>query len=343
VSDPAVLLRAVGTALPGPPLTNARLARHFGTNDQWVQWADTFIGTRTRHLSIDLDTGSVRTNLAGLGATAGGRALAAAGLEPAEIDVVVLATSTPDALVPATVTMVAEELGLNEVPAYQLQSGCSGAIQALELARRLLAGGAHRTALVLGGDMCAKHVDLAMDITTLPPAEAVSTLLFGDGVGAAVLSTAGDEETPQLVEAFVRLTGLGRAPAQVVEWFGAAGNRANAAPITEDYKAIEESVPAMSAEILAELLDRAGWKASDVDYLLPPQLSGRMTERIVAHLALEDAEEISCVAETANIGNATPFFQLERLLPRIAAGERALGVAVESSKWIKAGFAVART
>ncbi|MET9264256.1 3-oxoacyl-ACP synthase III family protein [Amycolatopsis sp. NPDC004079] len=337
-----VHVRAVGTALPGPPLSNARLAAHFGTNEAWVQWADTFIGTRTRHLSVDLDTGTVRTDLAGLAATAGGRALSAANVAPAEVDVMVLATSTPDALVPATVTMAAERLGINDVPAYQLQSGCSGAIQALELARRLLEGGAHRTALVLGGDMCAKHVDLAMDITELPPAETVSTLLFGDGVGAAVLSTADDGEAPELVEAFVRLTGLGRDPAQVVEWFGAAGNRDGSAPITEDYKAIEANVPAMSAEILAELLDRAGWEESDVDYLLPPQLSGRMTERIVEHLGLHGAEEISCVTETANVGNATPFFQLERLLPRIAAGERALGVAVESSKWIKSGFAVAR-
>jgi 3-oxoacyl-[acyl-carrier-protein] synthase III len=335
----AASLLSVGTAVPGPPLTNARLASHLGTDDNWVQWADTFIGTRTRHLSVDLDTGAVKYCLADLAETAGRRALAAAGLGPAAVDVMVLATSTPDALVPATATMVAERLGINDIPVYQLQSGCSGAIQALGLARQLLAAGQHRSALVLGGDVCAKHVDPGIDVASLPPEEVVSILLFGDGAGAAVLSGEPAADAPVLRHAFVRLTGLGRAPAQTVEWFGSAG-RGERPPITEDYKAIEGSVPVMSAEILTELLDTLGWAAADIDYLLPPQLSGRMTERIVRHLGVQGPLEISCVEQTANIGNATPFFQLERLLPRMDLGERALGIAVESSKWIKAGFAV---
>lgn len=337
---PDVRVLSVGTALPGPPLDNARLARRFGTNEQWVQWADHFIGTRTRHLSVDLDTGAVRARLVDLGESAGRRALAGAGLEPHDVGAVVLATSTPDALVPPTATLIAERLGIDGVPVYQLQSGCSGAIQALEVAGRLLAGGEVSTVLVLGGDMCAKHVDPDLDVSRLPPAEVVSILLFGDGVGAAVLAGPADSSAPVLRSAFVRCTGLGKPAGQTVEWFGAAGNRDAVPPITEDYKAIEESVPVLAAEILEELLDRLGWKPAELDYLLPPQLSGRMTERIVRHLALGTAEEISCVAQTANIGNATPFFQLEQLLPRMEPGERAIGIAVESSKWIKAGFAV---
>jgi 3-oxoacyl-[acyl-carrier-protein] synthase-3 len=75
-----------------------------------------------------------------------------------------------------------------------------------------------------------------------------------------------------------------------------------------------------------------------VDYVLPPQLSGRMTARITERLDIGQAQEVSCVVDVGNTGNALPFFQLERALPRMIAGDRAVGISVESSKWIKAGF-----
>ncbi|MGW1995563.1 3-oxoacyl-ACP synthase III family protein [Embleya sp. NPDC001921] len=331
---------AVGTALPGPAVDNAALARRFGMEAVWEQWIDVFIGTRTRHLSVDLDSGEIRSSLAELATAAAGRALADAGLVPGDIDVMVLGTATPDVLMPATVNIVADRLGINELPTYQLQSGCAGAVQALDVASTLLATGRHRTALVLGGDVSAKHFDLDVDLRALSPEELVNFVLFGDGAGAAVLST---EPVPGSVaiRAIVnRLTGLGRAPGQVIEWFGLADRHADRPAASEDYKMIEESVPVMAGEILAELLDGLGWDADDVDYLLPPQLSGRMTARITRTLDAPRAQEITCVHETGNNGNALPFLQLERALPKMAVGDRAVGIAVESSKWIKAGFAL---
>jgi 3-oxoacyl-[acyl-carrier-protein] synthase-3 len=94
-------------------------------------------------------------------------------------------------------------------------------------------------------------------------------------------------------------------------------------------------------EILNELQDELDWQ--DIDYLLPPQLSGRMTSRIVEQLAVPNAREISCVTTTGNTGNALPFFQFEQLLARMAPHDRALGIAVESSKWIKGGIALEMT
>jgi 3-oxoacyl-[acyl-carrier-protein] synthase-3 len=110
--------------------------------------------------------------------------------------------------------------------------------------------------------------------------------------------------------------------------------------VAEDYKAVEQLVPTLAAEIVWEMIDDLGWDAGRLDFLLPPQLSGRMTARIVEGLGLPGAKEISCVADTGNTGNALPFFQLERLADVIAPGQRALAAAVESSKWIKAGFAL---
>ncbi len=162
-------IRSVGTALPGAPVENAVLGKFLGMGSSFEQWVATFVGIRTRHLSIDLATGEVRYSLADLGETAGRRALAAAGLRAGDIDLVVMGTSMPDTLMPTTVNIVADRLGIGNVPTYQLQSGCTGAMQALDVAHQLLLGGRHRTALVLGGDVCAKHVDLSLDYGSLPP------------------------------------------------------------------------------------------------------------------------------------------------------------------------------
>jgi 3-oxoacyl-[acyl-carrier-protein] synthase-3 len=336
-----VHIRSVGTALPGPPVSTEQLARKFGMPPVWQQWVETFIGTGTRHLAVDLETGERRHTLADLGTAAGSRALAAAGTRPSDVDLVVLGTSSPDMLMPATVNMVADRLGIDGIPTYQLQSGCTGAMQALDVASQLLQAGRHRTALVLGADSCAKHADLTVDLAKLPPGEQVNVVLFGDGAGAAVLTTEPAGALAVLRRVTVRLVGLNRPPGQIIEWFGRAERGVDRPAAVEDYKAIEESVPVMATEALHELLDALDWKDTEIDYVLPPQLSGRMTDRITERFGL-DAQEVSCVRETANTGNALPFFQLERVLPRMTAGDRAVAVSIESSKWIKAAFGLER-
>ncbi|WP_328917004.1 MULTISPECIES: 3-oxoacyl-ACP synthase III family protein [unclassified Streptomyces] len=337
-----VHIRSVGTALPGPPIDNAALARRLRMSGQWEQWVDVFIGTETRHLSVDLDTGEPRSSLADLAVTASRTALDRAGLGAGDIDLIVMGSALPDLLMPTTVNVVADRLGINQLPTYQLQSGCTGAVQALHLGVQLLGTGQYRNALVIGGDTTAKILDFDADFTRLSPDQMVNYVLFGDGAGAMVLSTEPGPGSAVVRHVLTRLTGQGRTPGQTVDWFGPADRTSSRPPLIEDYKAIEESVPALSVEILAELRAELGWENSDIDFLLPPQLSGRMTERIVKLLDVDSARQISCVQATGNNGNATPFFQVERALAEMTAGQRALCICVESSKWIKAGFAVER-
>ncbi|MFI6643904.1 3-oxoacyl-ACP synthase III family protein [Streptomyces sp. NPDC050504] len=340
MNAPDTYVRSAGTALPGPAVDNAALARRFGMPEAWEQWVETFVGTHRRHFAVDLASGDVRFTLADLGESAARRALAAAETEPGQVDLVVMGTSSPDLLMPATVNTVADRLGIDGVATYQLQSGCAGAVQALDVAVQMLRSGRHGTALVLGADSCAKHLDVTMDAAALPPAEQINGALFGDGAGALVLSSTPSPRSVAVRHVHNRLVGLGREPGQVIDWYGRADRGRDRPPVAEDYKAIEESVPVLAAEVVREVLDLLDWKDTEVDYLLPPQLSGRMTDRIVTHLGLSGAVEVSCVRETGNTGNALPFFQLEQLLPRMVEGDRALAVAVESSKWIQAGFAL---
>jgi 3-oxoacyl-[acyl-carrier-protein] synthase III len=342
MSTSQIHILSVGTALPGPAVSNSDLARRFGMDTLWEQWVDAFIGTRTRHLAVDLGSGEVRYSLADLGHAAAQDALRSADLGPADIDLIVMGTATPDQLMPATVNLIADRLGIDGVPTFQLQSGCAGAFQALNVAHHMLRTGTYRNALVIGGDVIAKHYDLNLDLRSLPPAEVVNVALFGDGAGAVVLTATPRPETPVIRRVLTRLTGLERAPGQVLEWFGPADHAPGRTGSREDYKAIESSVPAMAAEILAELLSDLGWAKEDVDYILPPQLSGRMTQRIMDLLDVPEMQEITCVSETGNNANALPFQQIERVLPKLDDGDRVIGIAIESSKWIRAGFALER-
>ncbi|MFE3592359.1 3-oxoacyl-ACP synthase III family protein [Streptomyces niveus] len=336
-TTPTSYLASVGTALPGDPVDNATLSKVLGINEEWIE---VFIGTRTRYFARDLGTGVVRWSLADLCAQAAERALAAPGVDPSEIEFIVLGTATPDTLMPATVNHVADQLGLDQIPTFQLQSGCAGAVQALGVAQSMIASGQYRTGLVIGGDVCSKHLDLQRDVSGAAPGDLVNYVLFGDGAGAAVLTDEPRGQGVALRQVLNRFTGLGRAPGQVIEWFGLADRYDDRQALVEDYKAIEESVPVMAVEILWEMLGELDWEAEQLDYLLPPQLSGRMTRRITEELDVPTATDISCVADTGNNGNALPFLQIEKLLERMSGGERALAVAVESSKWIKAGFAL---
>ncbi|BFV56541.1 3-oxoacyl-ACP synthase III family protein [Kitasatospora sp. CMC57] len=329
-------LASVGTALPGDPVDNAVLGKLLAVSEEWI---DIFLGTRSRYFSRDLGTGEVRWSLADLCAQAAAEALESAALEAPDIEFLILSTTTPDTLLPTTASQVADRLGLDYLPVYQLQAGCSGAVQALDLGRTLIASG-RRAGLVIGGDVTHRHLAFGREPARIPTDELVNYLLFGDGAGAAVLTAEPLGERIAVRGVLNSLTGLGRPPGQTVDWYGLTDRDQDRPLLREDYKAIEEQVPVMAVEIFWELLEQVGWQVEDLDHLLPPQLSERMTTRIVERLAVPGVHEVSCVGETGNTGNALPFLQLARLLPDMTSGQRALAVTVESSKWIKAGFAL---
>ncbi len=330
-------IRAIGSALPGDPIDNVTLAKRLGIDSQWI---DTFIGTKTRHFSIDIDSGKQVSTLASLAKEAASQALERSGLCARDIDFIVMGTSTPDELMPATVNKVADSLGIDQVPTYQLQSGCAGAVQALDIGTLLLQRDENKNGLVIGGDVCAKHMLLDRDFSSVPASEIVNYVLFGDGAGAVVLT---NEFTPGSIKmngVLNQLTGFGKAPGQTIRWFGERDRHGDEQGFSEDYKAIEDRVPILVNEILWQLLDMAGWSPDDLSYVLPPQLSGCMTDRIAKLLGLPRAEALNCVADTGNNGNALPFFQLNMIHQKLKAGEKAIGICVESSKWIKGGFAL---
>lgn len=338
-----VRIIGVGTFLPGEPVSNAKLEKVFSIRADWV---DAMIGTNFRHFVVDLDTKELRYRLVDLCERAARAALDRAGIPPGDVDVAVLSTATPDHLMPATVNVVIDRLGLNGIPAFQIQAGCSGAVQGFEVAWSLLNTGRYRNALVMAGDAIYKYFDYGKDFKSMPASELINLALFGEGAGAVVLSADPAREGIRLEHVAVSCEGRDRQPGQILDWFGPApgpgaadGGQAQGAK--EDYKAIEKQVPRMSKETLELLLEATGRRRDDITWFLPPQLAGHISRRIAEHMELSEDRVLSCVSESANTGNATPYFQLEMLADRMRPGDAAVAVAIESSKWIKTGMVLA--
>ncbi|WP_018276993.1 3-oxoacyl-ACP synthase III family protein [Teredinibacter turnerae] len=333
-----VKLVSVGTFLPGQPIGNDKIQERFSVNAEWIELA---IGNRSRHLVMDLDTGEINYTLADICNMAAFNAINKAGVDVDDIDFIVMGTATPDSLMPATVNMVAEKLGINNVATYQVQSGCAGAMQAIDMATKFLRLGEYSTGLVIGGDVCAKYIDTERDFSQLNSSELINYALFGDGAGAAVLSNDEQVSGANIVATLNRCEGLYRQPGQELNWLGSRlRDVENVQPLKEDYKAIEEQVPVMAKEVMMEIITNAGWNMEHVNHFMTPQLAGHMTDKIIQLMEVDPAKAVNCVADTGNNGNALPFLQLEMLMDRITDGEKAIGVAIESSKWIKGGIAL---
>lgn len=342
-------ISGLSEVLPGDPVTNRDMAERFGLHEKWL---DRMTGNRSRYFCEPDSADGVPKNTGDLATAAGERALAAAGVDASTVDFLILSTGSPDHLMPATVNLVADRLGLDDLPTFQLSAGCAGGIQGLYTARALIASGLRR-GLVIGADSVVKLWPADRDVRRINSAELANFALFGDGAGAAVVD-AEDEGPGLLVENIVlRSVGKGRAPAQVVRWYGADGAPTITSPDgkqsrepmgQEDYKAIERHVPELANTVLQELSCTAGWPVAEVEHVLTPQLNGVMAEKIRKYLGVREDQAVSCVEDTGNNGNALPLIQLNRAFQRAEAGgvpgARLLVTAIESSKWIISGLAL---
>jgi len=166
------VVRGVGACLPKRILSNAELAERIDTSDEWIEQRT---GIRQRHIAAEGQTTSH------LGTRAAEMALAHAGLTAADIDLVIVATSTPDYTFPAVATQIQANLHMGHGVAFDLQAVCTGFVFAVATADKFLISGSHRRALVIGAETFSRLLDWT-DRTTC--------VLFGDGAGAIVLEAA---------------------------------------------------------------------------------------------------------------------------------------------------------
>lgn len=279
--------RIVGTGsfLPGAPVSNDDLvARGIDTSDEWVSERT---GIRNRHLAEE----GVTTH--GMAAEAARRALEAAGLKPADIDMVIVATTTPEMIFPSTACLVQNALGIPPGgAAFDVQAVCSGFVYALTIADKFIRSGSNRRILVIGAEKLSRILDW-QDRTTC--------VLFGDGAGAVVLAA---DETPGVLASALHAdgsqTGILSAAGQM-----AGGSVVGCPFIRMDGQAVFKYAVRVLSEVAGEVIEQAGLQIDQLDWLIPHQANIRIMQATAKKLGVPAERVVVTVDKHGNTSAAS--------------------------------------
>jgi 3-oxoacyl-[acyl-carrier-protein] synthase-3 len=302
--------RIVGTGsyLPAQILTNHDLARRIDTNDAWIR-ART--GIRERRVAAPAEQTS------DLAEHAGRAALAAAGIPAADVDLVIVATTTPDMIFPSTACILQAKLGARGGPAFDIQAVCSGFVYALAVADRMIAAGMARNALVVGAEIYSRILDWN---------DRGTCVLFGDGAGAVVLVPS---RVPGIHSAHLHADGHYRDILCVPGSLN-AGQVTGSPFVRMDGPAVFKLAVNVMTQVGMEALAANGVDAGAVDWLIPHQANIRIIDAAARRLGVPPERVIATVERHANTSAASIPLALDEAARdgRIAAGHRLLLIGV---------------
>ena len=282
--------RIIGTGSYLPPhrLTNSELVADLATrgvesSDQWIVERT---GIRARHFAAPDVCSS------DLGLQAARSALEAAQCQPKDLDLIIVATSTPDMVFPSTACILQNKLGANGCPAFDVQAVCSGFIYALTIADAMIRTGAASRALVVGAEVFSRILDFK---------DRATCVLFGDGAGAVVLQAS---ETPGILASDLhadgKYSGILCVPGQV------SGGQVLGDPLLKmDGKAVFKLAVAVLDEAARATLEKAGKATSDIDWLIPHQANIRIMQSTARKLGLPMDKVVVTVDQHGNTSAAS--------------------------------------
>ena len=275
-----------GSALPPRRVSNAELAAQVDTTDEWIVERT---GIRFRHIAGEGETtGTLATDAARA-------ALAAAGRGPGEIDLIVLATATPDQTFPATATRVQTALGIADCVAFDVAAVCSGFLYALQVADSMIRVGAHRRALVIGAETFSRILDWE---------DRATCVLFGDGAGAVVLEGQESAQDGGRGVLATRLHADGRYNDLLYVDGGPSTTGAVGKLRMKGREVFRHAVVNLAA-VMEESLAAAGLQSGDVDWVVPHQANARILDATARKLGLDPAKVIVTVDRHANTSAAS--------------------------------------
>ena len=277
--------RIVGTGryLPAEVLTNAELAKRVDTSDEWIR---SRTGICQRHIAAPDEKTS------DLALAAAREALTAAGLAPAEVDMIVLATTTPDMVFPSTACILQDKLGTRNGPAFDVQAVCSGFVYALGLADLMVKSGQARNALVVGAEIYSRILDWH---------DRGTCVLFGDGAGAVVLAPATE---PGILSAHLHADGHYR-DILAVPGTVAHGAVSGTPLLTMEGNTVFKFAVKVLAEVAHEALAANGLTTSAIDWLIPHQANIRIMDATAKKLHVPLERMVSTVDRHANTSAAS--------------------------------------
>ena len=274
-----------GSALPGTAVTNAELATRVDTSDDWIVERT---GIRQRYIAAEGETTST------LAIEAARKALAAAGMEASSIDLIILATATPDQTFPATATKVQHALGCNGGIAFDVAAVCSGFLYAMATADSMLRTGMAKRALVIGAETFSRILDWE-DRTTC--------VLFGDGAGAIVLEAREcDADGPGILTTKLHADG---AHSDLLYVDGGPSTTGTVGKLRMKGREVFRHAVVNLASVLRETLEDSGFTPDDIDWVVPHQANARILDATARKLGLPAEKVIVTVDQHANTSAAS--------------------------------------
>ena len=281
-------IAGTGSALPKRVVTNDELAKQVDTSDEWIA---TRTGIRQRYVAGEGET------TVSLARDAAQRAMEAAGVGPADIDMVVLGTTTPNLIFPSSACLMQAELGIdNGCPAFDVNAACSGFIYAMSVADKFIRTGDAKTVLVVGSETLTRMVDWS---------DRSTCVLFGDGAGAAVLKA--DAETGILsthLHADGRKKELLWNPVGVSEGFTPGEDNAGVRVLMTGNDVFKHAVKALDA-VVEETLEANGLDRHDIDWLIPHQANLRIIEATAKRLDMPMERVVVTVDQHGNTSSGS--------------------------------------
>ncbi len=277
------VIAGTGSALPARRVSNAELTETVDTTDEWIVERT---GIRFRHIAAPEET------TATLGADAARKAIAAAGLEPSDIGLIVLATATPDQTFPSSATKIQALLGIKDAVAFDIGAVCSGFLYAMGVADSMIRTGSAKHALVIGSETFSRILDWE-DRTTC--------VLFGDGAGAVVLSAEKDSERGILSSSLHADGGHG----ELLYVDGGPSTTGTVGKLRMKGREVFRHAVTNLASVMGIALEQAGVDATEVDWVVPHQANIRILEATAKKLGLPIERVVMTVAEHANTSAAS--------------------------------------
>jgi 3-oxoacyl-[acyl-carrier-protein] synthase III len=297
-----------GSYLPAKVLTNYDLEKMVNTSHEWIV---TRSGIVERHIAAD---GELASDLA---LQASRRAIEAAGIGLEEIDLIIVATTTPDQIFPSTACILQDKLGIKQGAAFDVQAVCSGFVYALNTADLFIRSGQARNALVVGTEVLSRLIDWK---------ERSTCVLFGDGAGAVVLQRS---ETPGVLSAKLHADGSHREMLGAKAYIG-KGTVQGDPFIKMDGQAVFKFAVKVLSDVVGEVLAENQLQGSDIDWLVPHQANIRIMEATAKKLGLGMEKVVVTVAHHGNTSAASIPLALDMAVRdgRIRAGQNVLLEAV---------------
>ncbi|MCW5575652.1 MAG: ketoacyl-ACP synthase III [Burkholderiales bacterium] len=298
--------RIIGTGsyLPEKVVTNVDLAATMDTSDEWIRQRT---GIRERHIAAENE------NASDLALKASLRALDAAGISAGQLDLIIVATSTPDMVFPSTACILQAKLGAKGMPAFDVQAVCSGFVYALATADQFMRSGRYEHILVVGAEVFSRILDWE---------DRGTCVLFGDGAGAVVLKRS---DTPGILAAPLHADG---SHAGILSVPGSVcGGKVSGRPLLQmDGTAVFKFAVRVLEEVALEALAEADLQKSDIDWLIPHQANIRILQATAKKLDLPMERVITTVDRHANTSAASVPLALDEAVRdgRIKPGQHVM-------------------